>query len=91
MKQIINGRLYDTDQATLICEADTYDNNNWIATHKLYQTQKGTWFLAITNNYTEVHHDTDNLALISLEAAKAFVERHGSPDLYISLWGAEAG
>ena len=46
MKRIIDGKRYDTDQATLVA-SDSYSNpsdfHHWI--EELYRTEKGSWFM----------------------------------------------
>lgn len=47
MKKVINGKLYDTETATLVAEYDSghYSNDFHSSEEKLYRTKKGAWFL----------------------------------------------
>lgn len=47
MKQIINGKKYDTETATLIAEDSyLYQSDFRYYDEALYKTKKGAWFLA---------------------------------------------
>ena len=48
MKQIIQGKLYDTDKAELIADNEFYDGSNRISRGRatyLYRTKKGNFFI----------------------------------------------
>ena len=47
MKQIINGKTYNTDTAELIATGDNglYTNDCWYRSEELYRTKKGAYFI----------------------------------------------
>ena len=74
-KEIIDGKLYNTDTSQEIA----YDHKNhphgWSET--LYRTKKGAWFFVRNAEYT--------ISLIPLTAGEAlrWLEQHASADQYI--------
>ena len=51
MKQVIDGKQYDTESAILIADDQYWDGHNWERRGKnkyLYKTKKGNYFLMIT-------------------------------------------
>ena len=54
MKQIINGKLYDTDKAMLVASNRYWDGSNWERSGRntfLYKTAKGSFFLHYTTQW----------------------------------------
>lgn len=85
MKKIINGKLYNTDTARVICALDSTEN---VADHDyhdtcLYQTRKGAFFLAGRGNARSMWaHETmydgsapgSGLQVIDKDTARAYME-----------------
>jgi hypothetical protein len=56
MKKVIDGKRYDTDTAEHLCSLPSVEdttNFNWHAT-SLYQTKKGTFFIAGEGNASSI-------------------------------------
>lgn len=71
-KAIINGKLYDTENADCLCRTDT---------HSIYKTAKGTLFMTYTGNGMEEQITSVNQENIREAIGELF------PDLYIKLFG----
>ena len=74
MKQIINGKLYNTETADLVADNEFSDGNNRFShgtASYLYKTKKGNFF---TQYVTLWQGDHDNISPISLEDAKKIYE-----------------
>jgi hypothetical protein len=74
MKQIIDGKLYDTDTATLLASNRYWDGHNFERQGRntyLYKTSKGNFFLHNTTMW-EGEHDT--IEVIDESAAKEMYE-----------------
>ena len=84
MKQVINGKLYNTDTAHEICS------------YQLYRKKNGEFFLHTcggpASRYrvkTGCNEYTGNQQIIPVDinTAKDFTEKNGSVDDYINLFG----
>ena len=87
MTRIVDGKTYNTDTASLVCEKNYYYNGDWISSRDLYKTENGTYFFAIRGNCRELYAPADKIELITEKEAKVFVEAYGNPERYISEWG----
>lgn len=74
MKQIIDGKLYDTEKATLI-----YADNDLWKPRNYYQTNKGTYFCWYRRN--------GKLDIVDENIIKSILAEH-DVDKYIELFGA---
>ena len=78
MKQIIDGKMYNTDTAKLICCPHPTDIHGVYP--YLYRTRKGVYF--------RVDYDRNNqYAILDEENAKKFIEKYGTADEYINAFG----
>lgn len=74
MKQIINGKMYNTDTADLVADNEFNDGNNRFSdgtASYLYKTKKGNFF---TQYLTQWQGDYDNISPINVEQAKQIYE-----------------
>ena len=80
MKQVIDGKLYNTETAQEIAEDHHDEPQGWSET--LYRTKKRTWFLLRDAEYT--------ITLIPFTAGEAlrWLERHASADTALEHFGA---
>jgi hypothetical protein len=100
MRKIIDGLAYDTETAEFICEisrqAATLSRTDfgWEDT-SLYRTKKGAFFIAgeggAKSRWNRPVCDGvtggEGLTLVSVEDAKALVERHTTADRYEATFG----
>ncbi len=74
LKQIINGKIYNTKTATLLASNEYWDGNNWersgTNTH-LYQTKKKSFFFGYS---TQWQGGNDHIELCSEQEARNFYE-----------------
>lgn len=76
MKQLIDGKLYDTESAKKLCSS-TESQEHYSTSITLYRTDKGNFF---THKYTG--HKTgkvleDSIAVASVKEAKEFYAKNG--------------
>jgi hypothetical protein len=74
MKQIIDGKMYNTDTAELVADNEFNDGNNRFShgtASYLYKTKKGNFF---TQYLTQWQGDHDNISPINVEQAKQTYE-----------------
>ncbi len=92
MKQVINGKIYNTDTATLICETGSriHSRNDFqYEDSDLYVTKKGAYFIAGKGGaMSRFAKDTGNgtaggsgIVTVSQEEALSLAERHGNSDI----------
>ncbi len=75
MKQIINGKVYDTKTAELVASNDYWDGSNFDRNGRnayLYKTSKGNYFVLRTSRW---QGERDYIAVLSVGDAKALYER----------------
>jgi hypothetical protein len=75
MKQIIQGKLYDTDKAELIADNEFYDGSNRISRGRatyLYRTKKGNFFI---HHRTQWQGEQDSIEQVSPGEAKEHYEQ----------------
>lgn len=100
MKQVIEGKLYDTETATEICRRDNGRGNGDFSyvREALYRTKKGRFFLAgeggAMTHYAErcgqnCWSEGRKIIPQDIEGAKRWMEMYGTADKYIELFGAE--
>lgn len=99
MKKIINSRLYDTDTATSIGEADNgrYPGDAHYVYEELFRKKGGEFFLfcegGALSTYCEMCDGSrikgSTIMPLSDDDARAWVAEHLSPETYLSLWAAE--
>lgn len=89
MKEIIDGKLYDTEKAELVVRfrrkvkaKNIFGEFDTWAESELYKTKKGAWFEVIGTNMS-----TPNLNVISEDRAKEIITVN--PDKYIELYPNE--
>ena len=75
IQQIVNGKSYDTETASLVASDEYWDGHNWERhgrnTH-LYKTKKGAFFIAISTMW---QGELDHIQPITLEEAKEQYEQ----------------
>lgn len=98
MKQIINGKMYNTETAEFIggYENDYYRNDfNWCY-QELYRTKKGAFFIAGEGNANTIFSRRcgdnswcggEGIIPISEDEAREFAEKHLSIDTYVKTFG----
>nr|WP_072537090.1 hypothetical protein [Anaerococcus mediterraneensis] len=99
MKRIINGKRYDTDTAQFI---KTYSSDLSISDFRyydesLYLKKTGEFFLYATGNgsskyaskYGDLRGPGEKIVPLTLDEAKAWVEKIEDPDLYEELFEVE--
>jgi len=90
MKQILNGKLYDTDKAQLVASNRFWDGSNWERHGRntfLYRTAKGNFFLHHT---TQWQGEREHIDAISEEEAKDYYEQLTEHKLdYAEAFGEE--
>jgi hypothetical protein len=75
MRQIVNGKLYDTEKAQLVAHDRYWDGSNWERHGRntyLYKTAKGSFFLYHTTLW---QGERDYIEPVSKEEAKAYYEQ----------------
>jgi hypothetical protein len=99
MKKVIDGRIYDTQTAELLCDVSpggfSRSDFKWEDT-ALYRTKSGAFFLAgeggAASRWRKRYGDSgwapgDGIELIGASEAKRVVEEHCSTERYIELFG----
>lgn len=98
MKKIINGKMYNTDTADLLCRyqgGGTVRDFDWYM-ESLYRTKRGAYFMYGEGNarspYSQVCGQNewcggDGWEVFTEAQAKEFIELHGSTEEYISAFG----
>ncbi len=102
MRKIINGRVYNTDTATLVCDVSPsgfsrgdfrYEDTN------LYRSPKGQFFLAGTGGpltrWAQAEGQNgmrggSGIELVSDDVARAECERHGTNEDFVAAFGEPA-
>ena len=80
MRKIINGKMYNTETAKLICNREERDGCNWY-TGQVYKKNTGEYFLYEDNPYME------HITPLSKEDAKQWIEIRGTVEEYIAEFG----
>jgi len=101
MLRIIDGKRYDTETATLICDISpndfNYDDFRYESTH-LYRTGKGTWFIAgeggpLSRWAQPVGQSGkcrgEGIQIITDEEARDLIEHHGKPEQVEEFFSVE--
>lgn len=102
MRQVIQGKIYDTETARHLFGWDNGANYGDFKhrSKDLYVTKKGTYFLyhigGAMTDMSKSYGDnswggSSAIEIISVEDAKAFLESHGGSDVLIEEFGAEEG
>jgi hypothetical protein len=74
MKQIINGKQYDTDKADLVASDRYWDGSNWERNGRntyLYRTKRGNYFAHYTTCW---QGERNSIAALTIEEAKDLFE-----------------
>ena len=74
MRQVVNGKLYDTEKAQLVASDRYWDGHNWERHGRntyLYKTAKGNFFLY----HTTLWQGERAIEPVSKEEAKAYYEQ----------------
>lgn len=97
MKRIIKGKLYDTDTATYICYHDNglYTSDFNYVNEELYLKKTGEFFIlgkgGANSKYSDSNGNSrwgsEKIIPIDNEEARDFIEKYGSVELYISIFG----
>lgn len=90
MKQVINGKLYNTKTATLLASDHYWDGHNWERHGRntfLYRTSKGNFFLYHTTLW---QGERDSIEAISEEEARQYYEQLPEAEVeYAEAFGRE--
>jgi hypothetical protein len=103
MKKVINGKVYNTETATMICSRSYgqgyRDFNAWEET--LYVTKKGQFFLyywgGANSKYsvyvsTNTRSESSGIKLLTEDEAREFAEKcNCDPDVYEKYFEVEEG
>ena len=88
MKKILNGRVYDTETATLIGKKDNGDSaaSLWFSEIELYRKKTGEYFtyLSRCGGGIDASHP---ISPVSYDAAKEWAEKNLSADIFIAEFG----
>lgn len=97
MKKIINGKVYNTDTATLLADYEYgYSRDFNYVYEALYLTKKGAFFIhyegGANSKYAEVvgqnqWSDGEGLRLLDEDEAKEFLEKYGDTETYSKVFG----
>lgn len=97
MRKIINGKKYDTETASLICDYANVQNRTHFYSYSetLYQKKTGEFFIYVEGGpacpYSESGRGfacgSAKITPISENEAQKFVEEHGSVEMYEKIWG----
>ncbi len=83
MRQIINGRMYDTDTATLVADYTGRICFNYIEGAGLYQKKNGEWFFVIDEERSYIKPATELEAkewLADYNFVDEYIEHFGEPE-----------
>lgn len=90
MKEIINGKLYDTKTAQLVATDKYWDGSNWDRngrTKSLYKTKKGNFFL---HRETRWQGERDRIESLIVEEAMQYYEDLPEREMtYVEAFGVE--
>lgn len=81
MKQVIDGKVYDTETATIIASDRYWDGSNWERHGRntyLYKTQKGNFFAYHT---TQWQGEMNSIEALTVDEAKTLYERLPEADV----------
>ena len=101
MKQIISGKMYNTETAQEIgCDSNgTSRDDLWFVEETLYRKKNGEFFLdghgGPLSRYSKSNGSFSRcgareLIPLSVEEAKAWVERHCQTEVYVDIFGEVA-
>ena len=101
MKQIIGGKIYDTEKAVLIGKWNNgyFGNDFNVCSEKLWKSQKNQYFIAgeggalskYAENYGNSTGSGERIDLLSLEEARKWAEKHLSAEKYQEEFQTEKG
>lgn len=98
MRKVVNGRVYDTDTAQLVCEWDNGEMPTGLAyvCHGLYRKKTGEFFLHVHGGpatswakptETGGTRGAEHVVLATYDEARELVERNADADVYEELFG----
>lgn len=97
MKRIINGKLYDTDNAEMICEYGYgYQGDFGYVRRSLYKSSGGQFFFEYSGGPMSEYgkqsgpnekSGSSGIELISETDAKDFIEANGTVEDYVTAFG----
>lgn len=97
MKQVINGKFYNTETAQEICSYQYgYPRDFDYILEELYRKKNGEFFLYVCGGAASRYQvktgcneysGSEQLIPVNIEKAKDFIEKNGSLDDYINLFG----
>ena len=98
MRKVINRKVYDTETAEAICESIFSNRRDFhYCWETLYRTKKGAFFLYGEGGQLSGYSKTvgqnewsggENIRLLTVEEAMAFVEENGTCELYEECFGS---
>lgn len=88
MKKIINGKMYNTETAEEICKYSSGQYGDFECIRKtLFKKKTGEFFLKAYGGAMTSYEGEETIEPLTEEEAKSFVERNGSVETYIELFG----
>lgn len=97
MKKVIDGKLYNTETATLCGSySNGYSYNDFqFCAERLYRTKKGQFFLhgeggpmsAYSESYGNMSCGGEGIRLLALDEAREWGQEHLSADRYVNAFG----
>lgn len=90
MRQIVGGKVYDTEKATLVAHDRYWDGHNWDRKGRniyLYKTKKGNFFLFRTSRW---QGERDYIEPVTVDEAKYWYEQLPEHEMeYFDVFGEE--
>ena len=97
MKTIIDGKLYDTENAEMFCEYSFSHTGDFQHVYEaLYKSPNGQFFIrysggpmskyAVSSGANETS-GSSGIRLVTEDEAKAFIEKNGTSDDYVEAFG----
>ena len=90
MKQVIGGKVYDTEKAKLVASDRYWDGSNFERSGRntyLYKTARGNFFLHHTTCW---QGERDSIEPVDVEEAKSYYEQLPEQELeYLEAFGVE--
>ena len=97
MKQIIHGKLYDTENAEMFCEYSFSNPSDFQYVYEaLYKSPNGQFFIEFSGGPMSKYSvrsgsnetsGSSGIRLVTEEDARIFIEQNGTSDSYIEAFG----
>ena len=70
MKQVINGKTYNTETMTILASMDCYNNGNWCGSNSIRITKNGAYAYVRTANGQDLYREASIEAITKNEVAE---------------------